>query len=192
MVLHIVVVTLLTVLIGRNDMNPWEMVWNVISGKEEQVAPVEPPKADYLDRLSIAESSGKATAKSTSSSAVGQHQFLKRTWEETVAKMGKNYTLEDRTNPEKSKEVAAYFTEQNKKILKNQLGKDPSDTQLYAAHFLGTTGAKKFLTAAPFELATKVVDKDQVAANPNIFYTKDKKPRTVGEVYGILKNKIQE
>jgi hypothetical protein len=192
MVLHILVATLLIVQIGRNNMNPWEMVWNVITGKEEQVKPVEQPKADYLDRLSMAESSGRADVKSTTSSAVGQHQFLKRTWEETVAKMGKNYTLEDRKNPEKSKEVAAYFTEQNKKILKNQLGKDPSDTQLYAAHFLGASGAKKFLTAAPFELATKVVDKDQVEANPNIFYTKDKKPRTVGEVYSILKNKIQE
>lgn len=173
-------------------MNPWEMVWNVVTGKEEQVKPVEQPKADYLDRLSMAESGGRASIKSDTSSAVGHHQFLKATWQSMVSEMGKNYTLEDRTNPEKSKEVATYFTEKNKKILKSQLGKEPTDTQLYAAHFLGTTGAKKFLTAAPFELATKVVDKDQVEANTNIFYTKDKKPRTVGEVYIILKNKIQE
>ena len=176
----------------RSNMNPWEMAWNFVSGKEQQVAPQQPPKPDYLDRLSIAESGGRVAVKSDTSSATGSHQFIDKTWKETVAKMGKNYTLEDRKNPEKSKEVAAFFTNQNKEVLKKQLGKEPTDTQLYAAHFLGTTGAKKFLTAPPFMDATKVVDKDQVEANRNIFYTKDKKPRTVGEVYSVLKNKIQE
>ena len=55
-------------------MNPWEMVWNVVTGKEEQVKPVEQPKADYLDRLSMAESGNRAEIKSDTSSAVGHHR----------------------------------------------------------------------------------------------------------------------
>ena len=180
-------------------MKPWEMLWNMATGKGEQPAPAETPtqpaptKPDYLERLKMAESGGKADVKAATSSATGHHQFIESTWKTLSEKYKLNYSLEDRKDPAKSREVAELYTNENKKILSKVLGKEPTDTQLYAAHFLGTTGAKKFVSAKPFELATKVVNKEQVAANKSIFFDKEtKKPRTVAEVYKVLKNKIGE
>jgi hypothetical protein len=177
-------------------MKPWEMVWNTMTGKGETPPPAETPapqKPDYLERLKMAESGGRADVKAATSSATGHHQFIEKTWTELSSKYDLGYSLEDRKDPEKSRKVAELFTNENKKSLTKTLGREPTDTQLYAAHFLGTTGAKKFVSAKPFELATKVVDKDQVAANKSIFFDKEtKKPRTVAEVYKVLQKKIGE
>jgi hypothetical protein len=101
--------------------------------------------------------------------------------------------LDDRKDPAKSLEIAKLFTEENKSSLQKALKREPTDTELYAAHFLGTSGAKKFLMASPFTKASKVVNKNQVKSNRNIFYDgKTGKERTVSEVYEILKKKIGE
>ena len=147
---------------------------------------------DYYERLKMAESSGRADVKAKTSSAVGHHQFIEGTWKALTTKYKKDYTLEDRTDPAKSLEIAKLFTEENKQALQKALKTEPTDTQLYAAHFLGTTGAKKFLMASPKKLAKDVVNKSQVNANKNIFYDEKGKPRTVAQVYGILKKKIGE
>jgi len=177
-------------------MKPWEMVWDVLAGKGEQPAPAAvpaPQKPDYLERLKMAESGGRADVKAATSSATGSHQFIEGTWKELTTRYKLGYSLDDRKDPAKSREVAELYTNENKKALMKTLGKEPTDTQLYAAHFLGTTGAKKFVAAKPFELATKVVDRDQVAANKSIFFDKEtNKPRTVAEVYKVLQKKIGE
>jgi len=179
-------------------MEPWKMVWDKVTGAAPVVAPPEPAstptqKPDYLERLKMAESSGVASAAAKTSSAVGHHQFVERTWKDLTKKYNLNYTLEDRVDPEKSKQVAELYTNENKAALQKALGAEPTDTQLYAAHFLGATGAKKFLTAPPFKLAKDVMSPDQVKANKNIFFDKDtNKPRTIGEVYKVLQLKIKE
>jgi len=151
-----------------------------------------PSKPDYFERLKMAESSGRADVKSKTSSATGHHQFIEGTWKALTTKYNKPYTLDDRKDPAKSLEIAKLFTEENRVALQKALKTEPTDTQLYAAHFLGTTGAKRFLMASPKKLAKDVVNKNQVAANKNIFYDKDGKPRTVAQVYGILQKKIGE
>ena len=194
-------VTLILLLAGvLSNMKPWEMVWNTLTGKSEQPAQVapaqqtqEPQKPDYLERLKLAESGGQAEAKAKTSSATGHHQFIEKTWQSLNTKYELGYTLDDRKDPEKSRKVAELYTNENRQALMKVLGREPTDTQLYAAHFLGTTGAKKFVSAKPFELATKVVDRDQVRANKSIFFDKEtKKPRTVAEVYKVLQKKIGE
>lgn len=194
-------VTLILLLAGvLSNMKPWEMVWNTLTGKSEQPAQVapaqqtqEPQKPDYLERLKLAESGGQAEAKAKTSSATGHHQFIEKTWQSLNTKYELGYTLDDRKDPEKSRKVAELYTNENRQALTKVLGREPTDTQLYAAHFLGTTGAKKFVSAKPFELATKVVDRDQVRANKSIFFDKEtKKPRTVAEVYKVLQKKIGE
>ena len=101
------------------------------------------------------------------------------------------YSLQDRTDPTKSLEVVKLFTEDNKKYLTKALGTEPTDAELYTAHFLGPTGAATFLKASPERLATEVANKRQVLRNKNIFYdSKTKKPRTVAEVRAILSKKM--
>jgi hypothetical protein len=180
-----------------NNMSIWNDFQKFLGvGQPQQVAtpqaPAEPSKPDYYERLKMAESSGIADIKAKTSSATGHHQFIERTWKELTTKYGKEYSLEDRKDPAKSLEIARLYTEENKKILAKSLGDEPTDTQLYAAHFLGTTGAKKFLMASPKKLAKDVVNAKQVAANKNIFFDEKNKPRTVSQVYGVLQKKIGE
>jgi hypothetical protein len=160
--------------------------------KIEESVVEQPSKPDYYERLKMAESSGRAEVKSKTSSATGHHQFVEGTWKSLTTKYGKEYTLEDRKDPTKSLEIAKLYTEENKASLQKALKREPTDTELYAAHFLGTSGAKKFLMASPFDKATKVVQKAQVTRNKNIFYDEANKPRTVFQVHEILKNKIGE
>ena len=153
----------------------------------------QPAKPDYYERLKMAESGGQATVQSKSSSATGHHQFIEGTWKSLTTKYDKQYSLEDRKDPAKSLEIAKLYTEENKSSLQKVLKREPTDTELYTAHFLGTSGAKKFLMASPFDKASKVVQKGQVERNKNIFYdSKTKKERTVAEVYEVLKKKIGE
>lgn len=153
----------------------------------------QPQKLDYYERLKMAESGGKADIKAKTSSATGHHQFIDSTWKSLTTKYNKPYTLEDRKDPAKSLEIAKLYTEENKSSLQKALKREPTDTELYTAHFLGTTGAKKFLMASPFDRASKVVNKEQINRNKNIFYdNKTGKERTVSEVYEVLKKKIGE
>lgn len=153
----------------------------------------QPEKPDYYERLKMAESGGQATVQSKSSTATGHHQFIEGTWKSLTTKYDKQYTLDDRKDPAKSLEIAKLYTEENKSSLQKVLKREPTDTELYTAHFLGTTGAKKFLMASPFVKASKVVNKDQVTRNKSIFYDKKTgKERTVAEVYDVLKQKIGE
>jgi hypothetical protein len=188
-------------LLGSN-MSIWEDFQKFIGMGQQQTQQVaaptpapapEPAKPDYYQRLAMAESSGKAEAKAATSSAAGLYQFTEGTWKEYNKKYGLGLKLDDRFDPAKSKLVVEKFTEDNKKQLKQHLGTDPTDTDLYAAHFLGVSGAKKFLSAAPKKLAKDVVTPDQYKANKSIFYdSKTKKPRTVAQVYGLLQKKIGE
>lgn len=178
-------------------MKPWEMVWDIVTGKGETPplaqTPSKPEDNDYYARLSKAESSNVMDAKSTTSSALGPFQFVEKTWLEQTKAMGKDYALEARTDYAKAKEVVQHFTEKNREYLQKKLNREVGDTELYAAHFLGNQGASKLLTAKPFLTVDKVVDKRALTANKNVFYDKvTNKPRTVAEVYKILQNKIGE
>jgi hypothetical protein len=179
----------------------------------------------YLKKVAQVESSGKRDAQppinkktgGRASSAAGLFQFIDETWLETTRAMGKNYPLSDRFDPAKAAEVAAFFSEQNKKQLVEGInpgkgkkriegmGPDykPTEADAYMAHFLGAAGTLKFLKAmqtTPNMPAEDAVGKRAANSNPNIFYSgfknftetpTDKLPkRTLAEVYGMMSKKL--
>ena len=108
-----------------------------------------------------------------------------------------NY-LDDRFrfDPAKATKVAAYFTEKNRVGLKSALGRDPTETDLYMAHFMGLgndkSGAIKFLKLMdqdPNALGEDVAGKGPAAANAAIFY-EDGKPRTISQIYAMLGQRL--
>jgi len=151
--------------------------------------------AGYLKKVAVVESGGKAGAQAGTSSASGLFQFTAGTWKQMVKEMGKDYTLEDRFDPKKSEEVAAYFTSKQRAQLEKGTGQQATDTDMYMAHFLGAGGATKFLNALrqdPNAPATAGATEQQINANLSIFVTKDGRLRTLQEVYDLMAGKLEK
>lgn len=151
-----------------------------ITKKEEEEIIV--PKKDYYSTVRILESSGRNRARASTSSAYGPFQFIESTWKVYTKKLGKNYSLEDRSDYSKSLEVMKAFTEDNRSRMVRGLNRPVSDVELYIGHFLGPSGAVKLLKADDNEIASKLLVR---AANSNkaLFYTRgNKRARTVGEL----------
>lgn len=151
-------------------------------------------KDPYMYALAMKESSGGSNLFAKTSSATGSWQFTDATWQDTVKEMGKEYSLEDRLDPEKAYEVAKFFDTKNRSHLQKELGREVSSKDAYMAHFLGRGGATSFLKNYdpndPNQKGTDLVGAEQAAANKSIFYNEDGSSRTSKEVYASLTNKF--
>lgn len=181
---------------------PWERTWEEKSRATPQAAPkaaTVPSTGFNMDRytskLISAESSGDPNAKAKKSSALGLAQFTNATWMEQVNKLGLNYTLKDRTDPAKVLKVLVPFTEENINKARKQLGREPTETEVYLYHFVPAKAAG-LIQANPTALSTHYVSESTIKANKDIFYNKSKNryttPRTVGEVLSIFRKKMKE
>src|SRR3546814_20183597 len=73
------------------------------------------------------------------------------------------------------------------------LGIQPGQTDLYLGHFLGTSGASRFLGARqdnPAQNAAALLP-EAAAANRGVFYDADGRARSVGEIYATFQRKLQ-
>lgn len=135
------------------------------------------------------------------SDAIGIAQFTGNTFLQTVkahadelgvaAGTSDADLLKLRADPVFSIKAAALHAADNKRILEGELGRPVTDGDLYFAHFLGTAGARRFLTAAdanPKGIATQNVGADQVDANKNVFYQDGNvaRPRTNEQVRAYM------
>ncbi len=170
---------------------------------------------DYLLKTAQRESALNETAKAKTSSASGLFQFIESTWLETVKETGHrhglgqyadkiertasgHYKVSDpelrreildlRKDPDISSRLAGELTQKNASYLRDKLGREPSDGELYIAHFLGAGGAGKLIGLAEGQpdLAANKVFAKQAAANKAIFHNSDGSARTVNEVYAAL------
>jgi hypothetical protein len=148
----------------------------------------------YLMRNMMAESGGKADAKAGTSSAQGLFQFTDPTWRAMVNQYGRDFglTMDGRSDPTQQATAAALFTRDNRAFLREALGREPSDGDLYTAAFLGRGGADQFLTGLaenPADLAINHASPAAVRANKSIFF-KGEQPRTLQEVYDMMAAKV--
>lgn len=165
----------------------------------------------YLMKTAEKESSFNPNAKASGSSASGPFQFIESTWLQMVKEEGaaagmadyaraiektpygyevKNPALKQeilalRHDPETSAHMAAKFSQKNAAYLEAQLGRTPSNAELYMAHFLGAGGAAKLIQADPSAVASTVFSKE-AKTNPAIFNTSDGRAKTIAEVYASL------
>jgi hypothetical protein len=149
--------------------------------------------AKYLQTIALIESGGDKNAKAKTSSASGMFQFTEGTWKDMVKAMGKDYKSEDRFDPAKATEVAAFFSQKQKAQVEKATGREAGQTDLYMAHFLGAGGASKFLKAKDKDPTQSAAALDPAAAkaNKNIYYDKDNKERSVQEVYDLMDKKVK-
>jgi hypothetical protein len=88
--------------------------------------------------------------------------------------------------------MAGALTRHNAARLRARLGRDPTEGELYIAHFLGAGGAGKLITVAAKNPHAKAADlfPHAAAANRSIFYEKQGGARSVTGVYGVLVTKL--
>jgi len=150
---------------------------------------------EYYKKLAQIESSGNPNAINKDSKAAGLYQFTKRTWKGLTEQLGLDYDLDDRFDPDKSMEVLKVFTKQNRNYLKKKLGREPSQSELYLAHFRGMGGATKLIQnieANPNMLVTEFVPESHLEDNKSVFYNKDGTPKKAFEIYDWSAKKFGE
>jgi len=170
---------------------------------------------DYLLQTAKRESGLNAAAKASTSSATGLFQFIEGTWMETLKASGAKYGLGEvaaaiqktpsgryevtdpkaraailalRTNPVAAALMAGELTQANAQKLQARLGREPSQGELYIAHFLGAGGGGQLISAAinrPNDIASQQFPA-AAKANPSIFYSSGGKARTFAQVYSNL------
>ncbi|NOQ89482.1 MAG: transglycosylase SLT domain-containing protein [Gammaproteobacteria bacterium] len=90
-----------------------------------------------------------------------------------------------RKNPRLSAIMVAEMVRDNQQILTSSIDREPTETDLYLTHFLGTDKAITFLQSleqSPDMHAVELFPRE-AKSNHNIFHPKTCAPRTVDEVY---------
>jgi hypothetical protein len=177
-----------------------------IAGAIKQAASTTGASFEYLLATAKMESNFDPKAGASTSSARGLFQFIDQTWLGTVKEAGAqlgygkyadaiskspsgSYSVSDpaartailklRDDPAASSSMAAVLTQSNSFKLTGQIGRRPTDGELYMAHFMGAGGAAKLITNAED-------NPNAAAANRSIFYDRTGRERSVSEVYSVL------
>lgn len=120
--------------------------------------------------LAQLESNFKSNAPTKRSSALGLYQFITGTWNDIVAKYGKQYPalLKGRTDPYANTLGAALLLRDNATELQAK-GIPITAGNLYLAHFAGPKTAIKLIKADGDEIAANIAPA-AAGSNPEIFY----------------------
>jgi hypothetical protein len=186
-----------------------------VAGAVKQAANTTGASFEYLLATAKMESDFNPSAGASTSSAHGLFQFIEQTWLGTVKEAGSqlgygpyadaisktssgDYTVSDptmrkeimklRDDPVASSAMAGVLTQSNSFQLTGQIGRRPTDGELYMAHFMGVGGAAKLINNAednPQASAARLFP-NAAAANRSIFYDRQGSARSVSEVYSVL------
>jgi len=139
----------------------------------EKSAPDTMTMSVFLDRLMLAESSGRDDARNPRSTATGAFQFIDSTWlslmsrhfAERTQSLNRQQVLALRTDRELAREAAEIYTKENAAVLVAD-GHKPTFPNLRLAFLLGAGGASRVLALAPNARVAPIVGSAVVRANP--------------------------
>jgi hypothetical protein len=186
-----------------------------VTGAIRDAARVTGAGFEYLLNTALRESNLNPNAKNKGSSATGLFQFIDQTWLSTMKQSGaslgygqyadaisktssgryvvnnpamRNEIFALRKDPTANSLMAGAFANSNAKVLTERLGRKPSDGELYMAHFLGASGASRFIRAAEANPNGKAAAYFPRAAHANssIFYDSAGQARSLKQVYAGL------
>ncbi len=173
----------------------------------------------YLMAQAQIESGMNPQAEARTSSASGLYQFIDQTWLATMDRHGEALGYGDmaraietrggrasvtdpamrdaimnlRFDPLASSLMAGALATDNRAALQDVLGRDPDASELYLAHFLGAGDAARFLsvlTTDPDSSATTLLPR-AAAANRAIFREPTGGARSVGDVMGVIRGRVE-
>ena len=154
--------------------------------------------AGILVTFASIESAFDYKVKAKTSSATGWFQFINATWDQMIDEHGDKYQIPKgdsqrslRKDPRVNALMGAEFLKGNYKTLEKAIGRKPTDTDLYLAHFMGAGGATKFLKQDTNAPAARIFPAP-AKANRSIFYKPGGESRTIGEVYQLMDEKVSK
>jgi hypothetical protein len=189
---------------------------SAVTGAIQQASQATGTSFNYLLATAQVESGLKAQAGAATSSARGLFQFIETTWLATMKQAGTalglgryadaitqtasgNYQVRDpamrseilnlRNDPSANAMMAGAFTKSNASALSERLGRDPSDGELYNAHFLGVGGGARLIELAASNPNAKAADyfPNAAQANTSIFYDRTTgAARSLAQVRDVL------
>jgi hypothetical protein len=186
-----------------------------IAGAIKQAATTIGTSFEYLLTTAKMESDFNPKAGASTSSAHGLYQFIDQTWLGTVKEAGSQlgygqyadaisksasgtYSVSNpaartaimklKDDPTASSAMAAVLTQSNSFKLTGMIGRRPTDSELYMAHFMGVGGAAKLITNAEDnpQASGAQLFPNAAAANHSIFYDSSGRTRSVSDVYSVL------
>ena len=186
-----------------------------ITGAIRQAAQSTGISFEYLLTTAQIESNLNPSAQASTSSAKGLYQFIDQTWLGTMKQAGTglglgryadaiertssgHYEVSDpamraailrlRNDPQASAMLAGALTRNNAALVSANIGRQPTNGELYIAHFLGADGAGKLIKGVSSQprASAAAMFPNAAAANHSIFYDPSGRARTVGEVYAKL------
>lgn len=191
-----------------------------VAGAIQRAAQATGASFEYLLATAKVESNFNPGLKAKSSSATGLFQFIEQTWLGMMKNAGQalgfgkyadaisrsssgRYQVTDpqlrdeilalRKDPAANAAMAGAFTQRNAAALKQRIGRNPTDGELYMAHFFGTGGAGQLINAANERPQANAAGLFPAAAraNKSIFYDRQGNARSVAGVYTELNRRYQ-
>ncbi len=191
-----------------------------IAGTIKNAASATGASFEYLISAAKIESNLNPSAQASTSSARGLYQFIEQTWLGTVKEAGNafgygkyadaitksdsgRYSVADsgtrdeilklRDDPAANAAMAGVLTQSNSFKLTGMIGRRPTDSELYMAHFMGVSGASKLISKAEDSpgLSGPAMFPSAAAANRSIFYNRDGTARSVSQVYSVLTSRYE-
>ncbi|HUO21409.1 MAG TPA: transglycosylase SLT domain-containing protein [Caulobacteraceae bacterium] len=193
---------------------PVESIREAVSSAIERASKATGVDFSFLLRTARRESGYNTGAKAQSSTAAGLFQFVDQTWLATLKRHGAKYgyaryadliqqapdgrfevkgeearrtVMDLKLDPKASALMAGELTTDHASYLRGRMGREPTDGELYAAHFLGPKASAQLIEAyqsRPRASAAGIFP-DAAQANPTIFY-REGRPLSVAEVYSNL------
>ena len=191
-----------------------------VTGAIQQAAKATGTSFQYLLATAKVESNLNPDAAAKTSSAGGLFQFIEQTWLGTIKEAGpslgygryanaisrtdsgryvvanpeaKAEILKLRLDPTANAMMAGVLTRSNAAVLSQKLGRQPTDGELYIAHFLGAKGAATLIGQSERrpEATAAAAFPNAARANRSIFFDREGRPRNVAEVSATLSNRFQ-
>jgi hypothetical protein len=189
---------------------------STVTGAIRQASQATGTSFNYLLATAQVESGLNPQAGASTSSARGLFQFIEQTWLGTMKQSGAelgygryaaaitktasgHYQVTDpamrseilklRNDPTANAVMAGAFTRANADILSRKLGRQPTEGELYIAHFLGAGGAARLISLADANPGAKATTYFPTAANANssIFFDRSTgTSRTFAQVRNVL------
>jgi hypothetical protein len=175
---------------------------------------------DYLLTTAKVESNLDPNSTISTSTATGLFQFLDQTWLGVMKTAGRafgfgqyadaisqtssgRYVVEDtalrdemmklRRDPAANAVMGGVITQQNAAVLAKRIGRQPTEGELYVAHFFGPHAAARVLQLAASEPNTDAVAlfPEAARANRSVFYDRQGNARTIAGVRDELVRRYQ-